>query len=436
MDGQTANDVSKATISVLLSYSSRTAAHRQTKTFQEILPKFSSPLKTNFENRNLWLRFGLTLSLSKESPQSALQAFIECMRIDQNDPLPAMLAAKLLLEDLDDPEKGLDLAREAIDRCKRLSSAPSSLITSFSSSSSSSPPSSSSSSSTSSQLSLSQSQSRSAFSKLLSPESSCHYRNIAPLLSKCYLLASVMHAHIYELKPESIRKFETLTLRKTNLEDSQQFLDLAMETHKDYLVYFHKALHEARQRSYPAAIDNLRQAIKLNPHHLPSMQLLILSLSALELLDDALLLCETTLQEYEDNLLLLYIKCNLEQRLVETKGYKSALSTAQHMLKCIRRSTTQDSSKATSTSTATTMPNSINTATPAPVPLLTVNTPVLAETKLGTNLFAEDISDGVERAEFISGELSVWLLVAEIFVKIGSVSVHPKLVLNLSIRVR
>lgn len=332
-----------STITALLSYS---PAARQSN-IQEILPKFSSPLKDNFENRSLWLRFGLTLSLSHESPRSAIQAYNECLRIDQLDPLPAMLAAKLMLESLDDPDDGLEMAKEAIERCQKSTDRP----------------------------------------------------KIAHLLSKSYLLASIMHAHIYEREPESIRQFKT-----SNLNSSLYYLDMASKTYSnDHLIYFHKALHEARQRSYSSAIDNLRQAIKLNPYHVPSMQLLILSLSALKLYDEALVLCESSLYEFEDDLLLLYLKCNLEQCLVETKGYKSALNTAQHMLKCIK-SRLETANKASIL---------------APESTKSITTEIKQQT---TNLFADEKFDTRQRQDFVSGELSVWLLVAEIFVKIGSVS--------------
>lgn len=336
------------TISALLSYS-KTAQHSNVK---DILSKFAPQLKTNFEHCNLWLRFGLALAFSRESPRSALQAFNECMRINQNDPLPAMLAAKLVLEDLDDPDNGLTLANESIKRCLK--------------------------------------------------DDCCYYKNINPILSRCYLLASIMNAYIYEREPESIKQFKS-----SNLTESLKYLDLASEVYSnDYLLYFHKALHEAKRRSYSSAIDNVRQAIKLNPQHVPSMQLFILSLSALKLYDEALVLCQSALHEFEDNILLLYIKCNLEQRLDETKGFRMALDTAQHILKCIRKSRGTE---------------------PITSPNGTMNQP--SDTKQSTNLFSDDKNNNncLNSRELLSGELSVWLLVAEIYIKMGSVSVHATL---------
>lgn len=379
------DSLESSTVTALLSYS-RTA--QQESFIHTILPKFFDPLKSNFENRSLWLRFGLTLALSKQSPQSALQAFNECLRIDNYDPLPAMLAAKLLLEDLDSPHEGLEMAEEAIKRCRRLEE-----------------------NEKGKKLNgdgdigkVVELDGRWIGNHYL--EAKCCYKNIAPILSKCYLLASILHAQIYEREPESIKQFKT-----TNLKHSLHYLDLAIETYsKNYLAFFHKALHEAKQKSYSTAIDNLRLAIKLNPQHVPSLQLLILSLSALKLHNEALVLCESTLHEYENNLLLMYIKCNLEQCLVDTRGCKSALSTAQHMLRCIRKSASNIiTSSTTSVASATSNQTEL------------ISQPAV-EMKHTTNLFNEETVDSVN--DLFSNELFVWILVAEIFIKIGSVSMR------------
>lgn len=339
------DSLESSAISALLSYP-KTARR---SIIQDILPKFNNPLKTNFENKNLWLRFGLTLQLSR-SPRSAIQAFNECLRIDQNDPLPAMLAAKIMLEDLDEPDEALISSEIAIERCQGL--------------------------------------------KLT--------KNRTQLLSRSYLLASISHRNIYEREPESIRQFKT-----SNLKASIDYLDSALKTYSDdFLIHFHKALHLAKQKNYPLAIDNIRQAIKLNPHHVPSMQLLILSLSALKLYNEALSLCDSTLHEFEDNLILLHIKCNLEQCLNETKGYKTALNTAQHILRCIRRRSTK-------------LKSGDNNNKNEQQQIAADNT------KQATNLFAETNNNLDETKDhlFSCGELSAWLLVAEIFIKLGSVSI-------------
>lgn len=362
------------------------------KQYSEALSEFSTSLKTNFENPNLWLKFALTLSLSKESPRGALQVFRECMRIQPLDPLPAMLAAKLVLEDLDDPVEGLKLAQEAIKRCELLNSSASS----------------------SHQTDNKDNSNHKQSNGQVAPDQN-HidapkqlYRKIKPLLSKCYLLASILHGYIYEREPESIKQ-----LRQEDRKYSISFLNLALETYPDdYLAHFHRALHAAKQRSYNEALDCLRRSIKLNPRHVPSIQLLILTLSGLKLNQEALSLCESSLSDFKDNLTLLYIKCHLEQRLVEKHGYKAALNTTQHMLRCIRRTR----SRARSPSSTLSTPQHSDSKTPIVIE---------PDQKQTMNLFSTDLIDRPKRERMNFDELSVWLLVAGLFIKIGCVSRTP-----------
>lgn len=314
-------------INALLSYSLDSRRER----IKALLPKFSSPLKSNFENPNLWLRYGLSLFLSGDSPRSALEAIIECLRVDQHDPVLAMLAAKLQIG-LDNLDESLKWALEAIERSQNLGK--------------------------------------------------------ATLLSRCHLLTSIIHAHIYEREPESIRR-----LKAEHLKTSLSYLDSALAIYKDdYLLHFHRAFHDAKQRLFPSAIDNVRRAIQLNSQHIPSMQLLILSLSAMKLYDEAVTLCESTLHEHQDNVLLLYIKCHLEQN--SANGCRAALETAKHILKCVKKQS-QKSSVGSKTHIVT------------------------LESKQSTTLFAEDKSNR-NRIDVIDSELSAWLLVADIFIKLGS----------------
>lgn len=384
----------------------------------DVLPKFSVPLKSNFENRSLWLRFGLTLSLSTESPHSALQAYNECIRIDPYDPLPAMLAARLQAETLGDLDQGIRLVKEAIKRCHTLlrwanletKENPTREQANGDADRSST------SSVNSKQLSE-EVHSREGFDRLVSEEpyieaeSDHHpmpedvayqevkrrYKNIRPILSQCYLMAGVMHAIIYERQPESMKEFH-----EHNLSSSLSYLELSLgQDAENHLLYFHKALHKAREQSHAEAIDLLRQAIKLNSHHVPSIRLLLLSLSALKKYDEALVLSESALHEFEDDPLLLYIKCNLERCLGQTKGYKMALSTIQHMLKCTKSSPGKQSIN----------PRTSRETIPNQLPI---------DIKQATNLFGDERHEK-RQSDLFNDELSIWLLAAEIYIKIGHI---------------
>lgn len=384
---------------------------------REVLPKFSAPLKVSFENRSLWLRFGITLSLSKESSHCALQAFHECLRIDQYDPLPAMLGAKLLAETMDDLDQGIKMIKEAIKRCSNLLKWSNDLPKNISDQETNGTEKLGSTSSVNSVPSdgevldpTDQDQPTNGglyldsnpdnpppLSDIAYQEVKPCYKRIRPILSRCYLLASIMHAHIYEKQLESMKEFH-----EHNLSSSLSYLELSFGQHADdHLLYFHKALHKAKKHSHTEAIEFLRQAIKLKPNHVPSIRLLLLSLSALKRYEEALVLCDSALHEFENDLLLLYIKCNLECCLGEAKGHKMALNTIQQMLRCFRKSSEKQEDKIVSSKEITLIQPQV-------------------DIKQAANLFGATRLDK-EKAEPYSDELSIWLLAAEIYIKIGHI---------------
>lgn len=74
---------------------------------------------------------------------------------------------------------------------------------------------------------------------------------------------------------------------------------------------------------------HVKIALNLHAEHVPSLHLLTLLLSAHKQYAEALSLVRTTLDEYPDNLNLLYVKAHLELHSV---GGEEALATVKHML--------------------------------------------------------------------------------------------------------
>lgn len=60
-------------------------------------------------------------------------------------------------------------------------------------------------------------------------------------------------------------------------------------------------------------MSHVKVALNLRPEHVPSLHLLVLLLSAQKQNQEALQLVEAALEEYPDNLNLLYVKAHLEQ---------------------------------------------------------------------------------------------------------------------------
>ncbi|XP_054156661.1 tetratricopeptide repeat protein 7B-like [Oppia nitens] len=232
---------------------------------------FERSMKFSFEVKHIWFQFALTLIESKKCPQRALLLLKEVSRIDSADPLPPLIGAKLCLQELSKYKEGLQLAKEALNRCKDNES----------------------------------------------------------LRNKIHIVIGVTNALIYETESETCKKFYT-----DNLNKSIEHLKIASKSRfADHLPYFHLALHMANQRALNDALKYVKIALLLNGQHLPSIQLLILCLSALKQYSEALALCETALEEYPNHLIVLYFKAHLEE-MVGENGREEALLTAKEMLNC------------------------------------------------------------------------------------------------------
>jgi tetratricopeptide (TPR) repeat protein len=222
------------------------------------LDVFERAMKFSFEVKHIWFQFALTLMESKKSPQRCLLILKEVSRIDRSDPLPNLIAAKICILELNQYKEALELAKESLKRC-----------------------------------------------------------NDKTLSNKINLIIGVANALIYETETETCKKFYT-----ENLNDSIKYLKEASNScFNDHLPYFHLALHMANQRALTDAIKYVKISLLLNSQHLPSIQLLILCLSALKQYEEALTLCETALDEYPTHLILLYIKVSINKTLIFIQKY-------------------------------------------------------------------------------------------------------------------
>lgn len=88
--------------------------------------------------------------------------------------------------------------------------------------------------------------------------------------------------------------------------------------------------HEyALNRQITEAMTHVKIALSLRAEHIPSLHLLALLLTAQKQYSEALHLINSILEEYPDNLNILYLKANLELTSV---GGEEALLTIKHML--------------------------------------------------------------------------------------------------------
>ena len=232
---------------------------------------FERAMKFSFQVKHIWFQFALTLLESKKSPVRALRILEEVAVIDPSDPLPCLLGAKVCIEQLDLPHTALKLGKEAFNRCL-----PSDIV----------------------------------------------YPRVC-------LLIGISNCLIFEGGTDAMRR-----VKQRNVTEAIEYFRMSLSANSsDHLPYFHLSLLMGHQRAINDALDYAQAALQLNPFHLPTIQLLLLSLTALKQNREAYDLCEAALQEYPDHLILLYTKCHLEEELFEN-GRELALVTSKHLLKC------------------------------------------------------------------------------------------------------
>lgn len=240
---------------------------------------FEKAVKFSFENRHVWLQFGLASHQTAKNPTRCVRIFEECLRLQPQDPLPLLFQSKIYLQQLADAESALRCAEQALQLVQ--------------------------------QTTASSTQS---------------------LYSRCYLLIGVCSALIYEQQSELLRPKNVALLEKS----INAFRQMVHCNPYDHLPHFHLALHLCKQKELNQAVGHLQIALSLHPGHLPTIHLLLICLSALQKHQEAHVLCESALLEFPEQLLLLFIKAHLETQLSED-GEQHALLTAKELLRCCHR---------------------------------------------------------------------------------------------------
>lgn len=80
----------------------------------------------------------------------------------------------------------------------------------------------------------------------------------------------------------------------------------------DHLCEYYLALQYANACKVQEAIRHVKSSLQLRADHIPSLHLLILLLSAQKQHQEALALAQAVLEEYPDNLNIMYVQAHLE----------------------------------------------------------------------------------------------------------------------------
>ncbi|XP_077493698.1 tetratricopeptide repeat domain 7 [Amblyomma americanum] len=233
--------------------------------FQTLCESFERAMKFSFEEYHVWMQFSLALLSSGKHLRATLM-LKECARLQPHNSFPCLLAAKVCLENLGNIEQGVEFAEEALNREKR------------------------------------------------NPQS---------LLAQCHLVLGVGFALMAEQRrPQSKRaEFKASAF--------QCFLRAQSADPYYHLPEYHLALHYAEARQLSKAVSHAKRALELNPEHVHTLHLLALLLSAQKQHSEALQLVNATLEEYPNYLNLMYTKAHLEDYCL---GPEEALLTSKQML--------------------------------------------------------------------------------------------------------
>uniref|UniRef100_A0A224YL41 Calmodulin binding protein n=1 Tax=Rhipicephalus zambeziensis TaxID=60191 RepID=A0A224YL41_9ACAR len=233
--------------------------------FQTLCESFERAMKFSFEEYHVWMQFSLSLLSSGKHLRATLM-LKECARLQPHNSFPCLLAAKVCLENLGNIEQGVEFAEEALNREKR------------------------------------------------NPQS---------LLAQCHLVLGVGYALMAEQRrPQSKRaEFKASAF--------QCFLRAQSADPYFHLPEYHLALHYAEVRQLSKAVSHAKRALELNPEHVHTLHLLALLLSAQKQHGEALQLINATLDEYPNYLNLMYTKAHLEDYCL---GPEEALLTSKQML--------------------------------------------------------------------------------------------------------
>ncbi|KFM58237.1 Tetratricopeptide repeat protein 7B, partial [Stegodyphus mimosarum] len=220
--------------------------------FNILVESFERAMKFAFEEQHVWTQFALSL-ISSGKYNRAYLVLHEVARLQPNNSLPCLLAARLCFENLDLPDKGLKMAERALER------------------------------------------------------ETAHPQN---LLARCHVAVGLGHelmSNIY--RTQAARR----DLRKKAFES---FSKAASIDPNDHLPEFFLALHYAQARQLSEAVLHAKMALHLRAEHIHSLHLLVLLLSAQKQYSEALQLIEAALEEYPDNFNLLCTKAHLEEHCI------------------------------------------------------------------------------------------------------------------------
>lgn len=244
------------------------------------IDNFERAMKYSFEVKHIWYQFALTLMEVKQHSMRSVLSLKEVARMDTVDPIPNLMAAKICMIETGEYEEAVRLIEDSLRRFTEYLKGKAGK--------------------------------RGVYYPNANKSSIINILEVygeVNLLHQLHLMLGIAHSLVHEHNALMGNKRDSKVI--DHMAASIEHLNKSIEFDfygNDYLPYFHIALHLAQQRAIKQAIKYVRIALLLNSYHLPSIQLLVLCLSALKRYSEAYDVCKMALREYPSHLVLLYIR--------------------------------------------------------------------------------------------------------------------------------
>ncbi|KAJ4428146.1 hypothetical protein ANN_24160 [Periplaneta americana] len=239
---------------------------------------FERAMKFSFEEPHVWMQHALCL-VTMGQYAHALTVLKEVTRLLPTKVIPCLLAARICYEQLNQVAEGLEWSNKALNR--EISS-PQSLLSRC-------------------HLYLGIGYNLQAAANHLKQEKQHLVNSAFDAFHKIFLL------HNTKKKATCIAQSAKALACRSGVALRAQQTDP-----NDHLAEYYLALQFAYGCQVGEAMSHVKMALNLRAEHVPSLHLLILLLSAQKQHAEALQLVEAALEEYPDNLNLLYVKAHLE----------------------------------------------------------------------------------------------------------------------------
>lgn len=331
--------------------------------FDILHESFERAMKFSFEEPHIWIQEALSLACLGRYTY-CLKVLKEVSRLVPNDPFHCLLAARCCYEHLNQPCEGVEWSQIALSQASRYSE---------------------------------------------------------NLTARCHVFIGIGYSM------QALVAVSELSKRALITQALQEFREAQKLDPNDHLPEYYLGFQYALEFQLQAAVTHVKRALNLQSEHLSSLHLLVLLLSAQKQNEDALQLITAALEEYPDCINLLYTKARLE---LQSEGKSRALLTGRQLLRVwnnlykdqVSKETAGTSERHSDNQSTFKMHQSVLSDKDSSSLQLSIAPSHVEQTlsDVATSLSSFVPRPGPQSLWLL--QLKVWLLLAEIYISLGSTS--------------